>query len=192
MIPLSGLWGHRLEWKMACFLSPHACIIPRKLPRKPNAEWSLLQLCWGAAGSSDTLFETVSWWVVFHRVCPEPNPRRNTMSVSLPDTLTYNRLIVKNLRKSSEIYQWWPSIPKDHNHAPENSQRQGWTKIDKIDVNWNNRINSSVINLALFQFNFYFCENFTNKVVWLCFWSSHSQIIYLLETRLPSQWLQRP
>lgn len=24
--------------------------------------------------------------VVFHRVCPEPNPRRNTISVSLPDT----------------------------------------------------------------------------------------------------------
>ena len=40
--------------------------------------------------------------VVFHRVCPEPNPRRNTMSVSLPDTLTYNRLIAKELRNNGE------------------------------------------------------------------------------------------
>ena len=41
-------------------------------------------------------------WVVFHRVCPEPNPRRNTISVSLPDTPTYNRLIAKNLRNNGE------------------------------------------------------------------------------------------
>ena len=40
--------------------------------------------------------------VVFHRVCPEPNPRRNTMSVSLPDTLAYNRLIAKDLRNNGE------------------------------------------------------------------------------------------
>ena len=89
------------------------------------------------------------------------------------DTPTYNRLIAKDLRNNGETCRWWPSIPKDHNPAPENSQRQGWTNIDKIDGNWKNRINSSVINLALFQFNFYICENFTNKVVCLCFWSYH-------------------
>ena len=61
------------------------------------------------------------------------------------DVPTYNRLIAKNLRNSGEACWWWPSIPKDHNPAPENSQRQGWTKIDKIDVNWNIRINFSVI-----------------------------------------------
>ena len=56
--------------------------------------------------------------------------------VLFPDTPTYNRLIAKDLRNNNETCRWWPSIPKDHNSAPENSQRQGWTKIDKIDVNW--------------------------------------------------------
>ena len=42
---------------------------------------------------------------------------------------------------------------------------QGTSRFLCVDVNCKNRINSSVINLALFQFNLYICENFTNKVV---------------------------
>ena len=67
---------------------------------------------------------------------------------------TYNRLIEKNLRNNGEICRWWPSIPKDHNPAPENSQRQGWTKIDKIDVNW--KIESIPVWLTLYYFNLTF------------------------------------
>ena len=67
---------------------------------------------------------------------------------------TYNRLIAKNLRNSGETCRWWPSIPKDHNPTPENSQRQGWTKIDKIDVNW--KIESIPVWLTLYYFNLTF------------------------------------
>ena len=41
-------------------------------------------------------------WVVFHRVCPEPVYRRNSISVSFSPRKTYNRLIAKNLRNSGE------------------------------------------------------------------------------------------
>ena len=50
----------------------------------------------------------------------------------LPTRSTYNRLITRNLRKNGETGRWWPSIPKYYYSAPENSQRQGWTKIGKI------------------------------------------------------------
>ena len=50
----------------------------------------------------------------------------------LPTRPTYNRLIARNIRKNGETRRWWPSIPKYHYSAPENSQRQGWTKIGKL------------------------------------------------------------
>ena len=74
------------------------------------------------------------------------------------DTPTYNRLIAKALRNNGETCRWWPSIPKDHNPAPENSQRQGWTNIDKIDVNWKIESIPVLLTLYYFHLNFIFVK----------------------------------
>ena len=76
------------------------------------------------------------------------------------DAVTYNRLIASNLRNNGETCRWWPSIPKDHYSAPENSQRQDWTKISKI---------AEKAHLSWYYYGVYFIASKTKINVRVCY-----------------------